>query len=57
MTANGDTISGVTEASAGAPMSAQIGSDPIVPSSVTGNRLSNYTITYVAGTLTVSPAP
>ncbi len=54
VTANGDTISGVTEASAGAPASATAGMYPIVPSAATGNRLNNYTITDVNGTLTVN---
>ena len=56
VTANGDTITGVTETSTGAPVSAQVGTYPIVPSAATGNRLSNYTITYDSGTLTVNPA-
>ncbi len=57
MTVNGDTITGVTETSTGTPVSAQVGTYPIVPAAATGNRLSNYTITYVNGTLTVNPAP
>ena len=56
MTANGDTITGVTETSTGAPASAPVGTYPIVPSAATGNRLNNYTITYVNGTLTVNPS-
>jgi hypothetical protein len=54
VTANGDTITGVTETSTGAPASAPVGTYPIVPSAATGNRLNNYTITYVNGTLTVN---
>ena len=54
VTANGDTITGVTETSSGAPASAPVGTYPIVPSAATGNRLNNYTITYVNGTLTVN---
>ena len=57
VTANGDTITGVTETSTGAPVSATVGTYPIAPSAATGNRLDNYTITYVNGTLTVNPAP
>ena len=57
MTANGDTITGVTETSTGAPASATVGTYPIVPSAATGTGLSNYTISYVNGTLTVNPAP
>ena len=56
VTANGDTITGVTETSTGAPASATVGTYNIVPSAATGNRLSNYTIGYVNGTLTVNPA-
>jgi len=57
VTANGDTITGVTETSTGAPASATVGTDPIVPSAATGTGLSNYTIGYVNGTLTVNAAP
>ncbi len=49
----GDTITGVTETSTGAPASAPTGTYPIVPSSATGSGLSHYSITYVNGTLTV----
>ena len=56
MTANGDTITGVTETSTGAAASATVGTYNIVPSAATGNRLSNYTIGYVNGRLTVNPA-
>jgi hypothetical protein len=56
VTANGDTITAVTETSTGAPASATVGTDPIVPSGATGSGLSNYTIGYVNGTLTVNPA-
>ncbi len=54
VTANSDTVTGVTETSTGAPASAPVGTYPIVPSAATGNRLSNYVITYVNGTLTVN---
>ncbi len=57
VTANGDTITGVTETSAGAPMSATVGTYPIVASAAAGSGLGNYIITYVDGTLTVNPAP
>ncbi len=56
VTANGDTITGVTETSTGAPVSATVGTYPIVVSAATGTGLGNYTITYVNGTLTVNPA-
>ena len=53
---NGDTITGVTETSTGAPASATVGTYNIVPSAATGTGLGNYTIGYVNGTLTVNPA-
>ena len=53
---NGDTITGVTETSTGAGSSTTLGTYPIVPSAATGTGLSNYTIGYVNGTLTVNPA-
>ena len=56
VTANGDTITGVTETSTGAPASAKVGTYNIVPSAATGTGLGNYTIGYVNGTLTVNPA-
>ena len=56
VTANGDTISGVTETSTGSPVSATVGTYPIVPGAATGMGLSNYAIAYVNGTLTVNPA-
>ncbi len=56
VSANGDTITGVTETSTGAAVSATVGNDPIVPSGAAGNGLSNYTITYQSGTLTVNAA-
>ncbi len=56
VTANGDSITGVTETSTGAPASATVGTYPIVPSAATGTGLGNYTIGYVNGRLTVTPA-
>ena len=53
---NGDTITAVTETSTGAPASATVGTYPIVPSAATGTGLSNYTIGYVNGTLTINAA-
>ncbi len=53
---NGDTIAGVTETSTGAATSATVGTYPIIPSAATGTGLSNYTIGYVNGTLTVNRA-
>ncbi len=52
---NGDAVSSVTLTSSGAAASAPIGTYPIVPSAAVGTGLSNYNITYVNGTLTVSP--
>src|SRR5208283_4968971 len=53
---NGVTITGVIETSTWAPASATVGSYNIDPNAATGKRLSNYTIGYVNGTLTVNPA-
>src|SRR5262249_17367241 len=50
----GDSITSLTETSPGAPATAPVGTYPIFVSGATGNRLGNYTITYVNGTLTVS---
>ena len=50
---NGDRVSRVTLTSAGADASAAGGTYDIVPSAASGTGLSNYTITYVNGTLTV----
>src|SRR4029077_12750147 len=52
---NGDTVASVTLTSAGAPATAAVGSYPIVPSAAVGTGLTNYTITYTNGTLTVNP--
>ena len=49
VTANGDTITGVTETSTGAAASATVGIYNIVPSAATGTGLSNYTISYISG--------
>jgi hypothetical protein len=53
---NGDTVTAVTETSAGAPATAAVGTYSIVASAAVGTGLSNYTIRYVSGTLTVNPA-
>ena len=53
---SGDSVASATLASAGAAASAAPGAYAIVPSAATGSGLSNYTITYVNGTLTVAPA-
>jgi hypothetical protein len=50
----GDGVTSVTLTSAGQPAGAQPGSYPIVASTALGNRLSNYDISYVNGTLTVN---
>jgi hypothetical protein len=56
--ANGDTVTGVTETSPGAPPSAASGTYAIFPSAATGSGLNNYTINYANGTLTVNaPSP
>jgi hypothetical protein len=53
---NGDTVTGVALTSAGAAVAAGVGSYPIVPSAAVGSGLSNYTISYANGGLTVNPA-
>ncbi|WP_252120409.1 beta strand repeat-containing protein [Symbiopectobacterium purcellii] len=53
---NGDTVDGLTLTSAGNASSANVGSYGITVSNATGSKLSNYTISYNNGTLTVTPA-
>ena len=54
-----DNISDVTLTSAGAVSTADVAAYPIVPSNAifSSGLASNYTISYVNGTLTVNPAP
>jgi hypothetical protein len=52
---NSDTVTGVTLASGGSPAGATVGTYLITPSAATGTGLTNYTITYANGTLTVTP--
>ena len=52
----GNTVTGVTLASAGATATAAVGSYPITASAAVGTGLTNYTITYVPGTMTVGKA-
>jgi filamentous hemagglutinin family protein len=54
---NGDTVSSVTLASSAAVSTAPAGNYPITASGATGGNVSNYTITYVNGQLTVTPGP
>ena len=54
---NGDKVTSVTLSSAGALSSAPVGTYAIVPSAAVGTGLSNYTIIYVNGTMTVIPPP
>jgi hypothetical protein len=49
-----DTVTEVTLSSAGAASLAPVGVYSILPSNATGSGLPNYSINYVAGTLTVS---
>ena len=56
VTVNGDTLSSVTLTSTGTAQSATVGTDPIVPTVAVGTGLSNYTIVYDSGTLTITPA-
>jgi uncharacterized repeat protein (TIGR01451 family) len=55
---NGNTVTSVTLASAGAAGSATVAGSPypIVPSAAAGTGLSNYTIRYHNGSLAVTPA-
>jgi autotransporter-associated beta strand protein len=52
---NGDSVTSVTLTSDGTVNTATMGSYPITASAATGTGLSNYNISYVAGTLTVNP--
>ena len=52
----GASVTSVTLTSTGDAQSAAVGSYPIVPSNAVGTGLSNYTIVYDNGTLTVTPA-
>ncbi|MGA2950164.1 MAG: MBG domain-containing protein [Candidatus Sulfotelmatobacter sp.] len=51
---NGNTVTSVTLTSTGAAAAAAPGTYSIVPSAAVGTGLTNYTITFVNGTLTVS---
>jgi hypothetical protein len=56
---NGDVATNVTLTSSGAGATAVVSGSPynIVPGAVEGLGLSNYSISYVSGELTVNPAP
>ncbi len=57
---NGDTVTAVTEVSPGTVPTAPVAGSPyvITPSGATGTYvLSNYTVAYVNGALTIIPAP
>ncbi|MFN3408680.1 MAG: DUF4082 domain-containing protein [Limisphaerales bacterium] len=51
-----DTVTNVTLASAGTNVAATIGTYPITATNALGTGLTNYAITYAAGTLTVNAA-
>src|SRR5215469_150587 len=55
---NGDSVAGVTLSSGGTPAGATVAGSPyaITASNAVGSGLSNYTINYVSGLLTVTPA-
>jgi len=53
---NSDTVTNVTLTSTGATNTASVGTYSIVPSNAQGNGLTNYTISYNNGTLTVAAA-
>ncbi len=52
---NGDTVAGVSLSSTGATATAPVAGSPyaIIATNAVGSRLNNYTISYVAGSLTV----
>jgi len=52
---NGDAVSSVNLASAGASATANVGSYAITASGASGSGLSNYSIGYLAGSLSVTP--
>ncbi len=53
---NGDSISSVSLSSTGAAATASVGSYAIEASNAMGSGLNNYAISYVSGTLEVTPA-
>ena len=53
----GDSVATVSESSAGTVATAAVGGYAITASAANGSGLSKYTITYLPGTLTVTPAP
>ena len=54
---NSDSVTGVTLGSAGTAAAAGVGGYAITASGATGNGLSNYTVSYVDGTLIVNARP
>ena len=56
---NGDSVTGLTLTSVGGLASSTVNGGPyaIIPSAPTGTGVGNYTITYVNGSMTVTPAP
>jgi len=56
---NGDAVNSVTLTSSGAAARAAVSASPytITPSAAQGTGLSNYTITYANGSLTIAPKP
>jgi filamentous hemagglutinin family protein len=52
-----DAITGVTLTSPGSSSASSVGSYAISVANATGQGVGNYTITYVGGTLAVTPAP
>jgi hypothetical protein len=52
---NGDSVSSATLTSSGATNTATVGSYAIAVTNAVGGGLANYSISYVAGTLTVNP--
>ena len=54
---NADQVQAVSFASPGSSGTAPVGSFPLFASNAQGIGLSNYTVTYLPGTLSVTPAP
>ncbi len=53
---NGDSVASVSLSSSGAASTASVGTYSIIPSAATGSGLTNYSIVYSNGTLTVNQA-
>ncbi|MDQ0304659.1 hypothetical protein J2S75_003704 [Ancylobacter polymorphus] len=54
---NGDTVTSVSLSSSGTATTANVGAYGIAASDAQGSGLSNYSLTYASGTMTVTPRP